>query len=227
MDHMMAHRARIATPAGRDRKPLHHIAGVIIRRMPGVSLPSDRKRRMVHIGGNNGGFMEDSTQPAPKLVLLIDTDPTTRDAVRPLLAPHGLELVQARNSVAGLEILQRLPDRFRLAIINLEMPGLSGAVLIETLRLCRSGLPVVCLTSTERTAVAAASSNCLSKPVQPAELRAQVEDALAGIHRSVIATAVDPEALARAKAAFEASGYLLDAAHELSRGMPSEPPSGW
>jgi CheY-like chemotaxis protein len=227
MDHMMGHRARIATPAGQDRKPLHHIARVITRRMPGVSLPSDRNRRMVHIGGNNGGFMEDSTQPGPKLVLLIDADPTTRDVVRPLLAPRGLEVVQARHSVAGLEILQRLPDRFRLAMINLEMPGLSGAVLIETLRLCRPGLPVVCLSSTERTAVAAAGSNCLSKPVQPAELRAQVGDALAGIHQSVTATAVDPEALARAKAAFEASGNLLDAAHELSRGMPSEPPSGW
>jgi CheY-like chemotaxis protein len=171
--------------------------------------------------------MEDSTQPAPKLVLLIDADPTTRDVVRPLLAPRGLEVVQARNSVAGLEILQRLPGRFRLAMINVEMPGLSGAVLIETLRLCRPGLPVMCLSSTERAAVATASSNCLSKPVQPAELRAQVEDALAGIHQSVTAVAVDPEALARAKAAFEASGNLLDAAHELSRGMPSEPPSGW
>lgn len=224
---MMADRGRIATATRRGRKPLRHIVRVIIRRLPGVSLPSDTKRMMMHIGGNNGGFMEDSTQPAPKLVLLIDADPTTSEGVRPLLAIRGLEVVQARNSVAGLEILQRLPERFRLAMINLEMPGLSGAVLIETLRLCRPGLPVVCLSSAERTAVAAAGSNCLSKPVQPAELRTQVEEALAGIHRPVIATAVDPEALARAKAAFDASGNLLDAAHELSRGMPSEPGSGW
>jgi DNA-binding NtrC family response regulator len=171
--------------------------------------------------------MEDSTQPAPKLVLLIDADLTTRDVVRPLLAPRELEVVQARNSVAGLEILQRMPDRFRLAIINLEMPGLSGAVLIETLRLCRPGLPVVCLRSTERTAVEAASSNCLSKPVQPAALHAQVEEALAGIHESVTAVGVDPEARARAKDAFETSGNLLDAARELARGMPSNPTSEW
>jgi CheY-like chemotaxis protein len=224
---MMGHRARIATPAGHGRKPLHHIVRVIIRRMPGVTFPSDKKRNSSHIGGNNGGFMEDSTQPETKLVLLIDADPATRDVVRPLLAPRGLEVVQARNGIAGLEILQRLPDRFRLAIINLEMPGLSGAVLIETLRLCRPGLPVVCLSSAERTAVAAAGSNCLSKPVQPAELHTQVQDALAGIHQSVTSVTVDPEALTRAKAAFEASGNLLDAARELSRGMPSEPASGW
>jgi DNA-binding response OmpR family regulator len=176
---------------------------------------------------NNGGSMEDSTQAAPKLVLLIDADPTTRDAVRPHLAARGLEVVQARNSVAGLEILQRLPDRFRLAIINLEMPGLSGAVLIETLRLCRPGLPVMCMKATEPTAVAAASSNCLSKPLRPAELGAQIEDALAGIHQSVTAIVVDPEALARARAAFESSGSMLDAARELARGIPSEPPSEW
>lgn len=171
--------------------------------------------------------MEDSTQPETKLVLLIDADPATRDVVRPLLAPRRLELVQVRNGVSGLEILQRLPDRFRLAIVNLEMPGLSGAVLIETLRLCRPGLPVVCLTSAERTALAAANSNCLSKPVRPTELHAQMEDAFAGIHQSVTAVAVDPEALARAKAAFAASGNLLDAARELVRGMPSEPASEW
>jgi CheY-like chemotaxis protein len=224
---MMADRARIATARRGGRKPLHHIVRVTIRRMPGVSLPSDTKRTMMHIGGNNGGFMDDSTHPAPKLVLLIDADPATRGLVRPLLAPHGLDVIQARNSVAGLEILQRLADRFRLAMINVEMPGLSGAVLIETLRLCRPGFPVVCLSSAEPTAVAAAGSNCLSRPFQAAELRIQVEEALAGIHQSVTATAVDREALARAKAAFDLSGNLLDAAQELSRGMPSEPGSGW
>jgi CheY-like chemotaxis protein len=228
---MMGHRARIATPASLGRKPLHHIVRVIVRRIAGVTLPSDTRRNATHIGENNGGFMEDSredpTRPRTKLVLLIDADPTTRDLVRPLLAPRGLEVIQARNSVAGLEILQRLLERFRLAIVNLEMPGLSGAVMIETLRVCRPELPVVCLTATERTAVAAASSNCLSKPLQPAELRSQVEDALAGIHQSVTAVAVDPEALARAKLAFEASGNLLDAARELARGMPSEPASEW
>jgi DNA-binding response OmpR family regulator len=171
--------------------------------------------------------MEDSSKPGRKLVLLIDADPSTRDVVRPLLAPRGLEVVQARNGVAGLEIVQRLPDLFKLAMINLQIPGLSGAVLIETLRLCRQELPVVCLSSTERTAPAAASSNCLSKPLQAAELRAQVDDALLGIHQPATGVAVDPEALARAKAAFEVSGNMLDAARELARGIPSEPPSEW
>jgi DNA-binding response OmpR family regulator len=171
--------------------------------------------------------MEDPVQRRPRLVLLIDADLVTREVVRPLLAPKGLELVQARTSVAGLEILQRLPERFRLAIVNLEMPGLSGVALIETLRLCRPDLPVVCLTAAESAAVASAGGDCLSKPVQPAELRAQVENALAGVLESAARVAVDPEALARAWAAFEASGSLLDAARELSRGLPGEAASEW
>jgi DNA-binding NtrC family response regulator len=171
--------------------------------------------------------MNDVNQQRARLVLLIDADPATRDVVRPLVAPKGLETVQARNSVAGLEILQRMPDRFRLAIVNLEMPGISGAVLIETLRLCRPELPVVCLTAAQPSAVAAASSNCLPKPLEPEELRMQVENALAGIRESVTGVTIEPDALARAKSVLATTGNLLDVARELARGIPTEPPLGW
>ncbi len=172
--------------------------------------------------------MDEPKHAGPKLVLLIDADPGTRNMVRPLLVPYELELVQARNSVAGLEILQRMPDRFRLAVVSLEMPGVSGAVLIETLRHFRPGLPVVCLTAAAGTAVAATHSNCLPKPVQPAELSAQLENALAGMGGGTVnGTVVSPEALTRAKASFAVSGNLLDAARELARGLPGEPANGW
>ena len=114
-----------------------------------------------------------------RLVLLIDADPATRHVVGPLLATSGLELVQSRDSVAGLDILQRLPERFRLVIVSLEMPGLSGAVLIGALRLFRPELPVVCLTSAERAATGA-RARCAAKPVQPDLLRELVADALGG-----------------------------------------------
>lgn len=171
--------------------------------------------------------MEDAAQAPARLVLLIDVDPVTRNVVRPLLAPKGLELIQARNSVAGLEILQRLPGRFRLVIVNLEMPGLSGAVLLETLRVCCPALPVVCLTLAERAAVASGDSDCLEKPFHPAELRAQVEDALAGLRESVARVSVDAETLARARSAFAATGSLLDAAREIGRCLPGESSNGW
>jgi FixJ family two-component response regulator len=107
------------------------------------------------------------------------------------------------------------------------MPGLSGAVLLETLRLCRPGLPVVCMTLAERAAAAAPAGDCLPKPFEPAELRAQVEDALAGLREPVTRVSVDAETLARAKSAFAATGSLLDVSRELARGFPGESADGW
>jgi len=171
--------------------------------------------------------MDEPTQPLAGLVLLIDWDPATREAVKPLLAPYSLELVQARTSVAALELLQRMPDHFRLAIVSLEMSGLSGAVLLETLRLFRPELPVVCLTAAEPATVAAGNGNCLTKPVNVADIRGQLEDGLAGKSVAGSVAGPAPEAIARARASFALWGRLLEAARELARGMPAGPANGW
>ena len=162
----------------------------------------------------------------PRLVLLIDADPATRHVVGPLLAASGLELVQARDSLAGLEILQRLTERFRFAIVSLEMPGLSGGVLIETLRLFRPELPVVCLTGVEPMPVES-PLGCVVKPVQPELLREQVAGVLDGRDRQVIDFRIGPDVLQRAKHAFARSQSLLEAAQEIARGMPGETIEGW
>ena len=171
--------------------------------------------------------MDGPTDVTGRLVLLVDPDPATRLTVRPLLIRYGLELIQARTTVAALELLQRMPERFRMAVVCLEMPVLSGSLLIETLRLFRPSLPVVCLTAAEQSAVGAAMGNCLPKPVRPDELRAQLEDALAGVGSAFSAATVTPAAVARAQAEFAVSGNLLEAARELARGMPGEAASGW
>ena len=172
--------------------------------------------------------MNTSTNGRPNLVLLIDSDPATRQSVVPLLVRSGMELVQARDSVAGLEILQRLPERFRLAIISLEMPGLSGTVLIQTLRLFCPDLPIVCLTHRQPAAAAGVrATQCLDKPVRPELLRAQLEDALGGVAPAMEAADIRPDAVARAKACFACSRSLLDAAREVARGLPGEAPDGW
>jgi DNA-binding NtrC family response regulator len=159
-------------------------------------------------------------------VLLIDTDPATRPVLGPLLAPSGLELVQARDSLAGLEILQRLPDRFRLAIVSLEMPGVSGAVLIGTLQIFRPELPLVCLTGAEPIPVAA-GSDCVVKPLQADRLREQVAEALGGPARRTMDLRISSEVVERARHAFARSRSLVDAAVEIARSMPGETVEGW
>jgi len=156
----------------------------------------------------------------PKLVLLIDGDPSTRSIVETLLASTGLELVQARNSVAGLEIFQRLPDRFRLVIVSLEVPGLSGLVLIQTLRLFHPELPIVCLAGAELSA--RETGQCVAKPVRVGALRAELTDALAGVRPTAGLAKISGEAIARAKACYARTSTLLEAAREIARAMPGE-----
>ena len=97
---------------------------------------------------------------------------------------------------------------------------------METLRLFRPGLAVVCLTGAEGAPATADVPTCIPKPVSATELRAQMEDALAG-HVGNRAALASPAAIARAEAQFATSGSLLEAARELARGMPGEPASGW
>jgi DNA-binding NtrC family response regulator len=168
-----------------------------------------------------------ATNGRPRLVLLIDADLATRQLVAPILASNGLELVQARESMAGLEILQRLPERFQLAIVSLEMPGLPGAAVTGTLRLFRPELAVVCLTGAEP-ATASATPGCLTKPVQADALREQVSDALLGrVPAAIDLLRISSEVVERARAAFGRSRSLLDAAREIAAGLSGPATKGW
>jgi CheY-like chemotaxis protein len=161
------------------------------------------------------GYMEASGRVSAPLVLLVDEDPITRNVLRPLLRPHGLEVVQARASVAALELLQRVARRFRLVVVSLEMQGLPGAVVLETVRLFKPELAAICLTASS--SAGAAQGGCIVKPATTEELRARIAEALAGPPR--IPTALAPDVIAKARRAFERSGSLMAAAHEIGLGM--------
>ncbi len=89
--------------------------------------------------------MEAWSERREKLVLLVDSDVETRFVIQPLLRPYGLELVIARAGIVALEVVQRMANRFRLAFVSLELPGISGRVVFETLLHFRPTLPVLCL----------------------------------------------------------------------------------
>jgi CheY-like chemotaxis protein len=163
--------------------------------------------------------MEATGRVSAHLVLLVDEDPTTRNVLRPLLRPHGLEVVQARASLAALELLQRVARRFRLVVVSLEMGGLSGAVLLETLRLFRPELATICLTAA---AAAGAKGACLLKPASAEELRGRITEALAGGPSRTPAISLPPDVLAKATRAFDVSGSLSAAAREIGLGMTDQ-----
>jgi hypothetical protein len=100
------------------------------------------------------------------------------------------------------------------------MSGLSGAVLLETLRVFKPGMATVCLTA--GTSLANGGSQCLVKPVRAEDLRTRIAAALSGSPMPASGIAVAPEVVARAKAVFAVSASLLDAARELAAGMQGE-----
>lgn len=153
------------------------------------------------------------------LVLLVDDDVESRRQARRLLEQQGQDVVQASNGIAALELIQRLPRSFRLVVTEIDLPGVSGAVLVETLRLFRPDLRVICLMGA-RSLLASSFSGCLMKPVQRAELRAAVDAALEGegtAWEPRPAEAASESAVARARARFAATGDLVEAALELAR----------
>lgn len=157
--------------------------------------------------------------PGTRLALLADTDQATARAVRPYLLARGIELVHARAGLAALELVQRMPENFSLALISLNLPDIPGAVLIETLRIFRPDIPIVRLTE-DAAAGAVDSGAYLVKPLQKLEINFQLSDALAGKGVPLEQTTLAPDTIARAQASFAVSSNLLDAARELTRGYP-------
>jgi CheY-like chemotaxis protein len=165
--------------------------------------------------------MEATARTSAPLVLLVDEDPATRTLLTPLLRPHGLEVVQARASAAALELLQRVARRFRLVVVSLELEGLFGAVVLETVRLFKPELATICLTAGS-SAPAPAKGGCLMKPATSEALRERIGEALAGAPSRIPAVALAPEVIAKARRVFEHSGSLMAAAREIGLGMSDQ-----
>ncbi|MEM1022552.1 MAG: PAS domain S-box protein [Myxococcota bacterium] len=86
-------------------------------------------------------------------VLVVDDESTVRRVLCRMLAQLQLSCQSADNGRQALEILQaEPPDAFSLVILDLNMPGLTGAQLINELRVLRPGLPVIISTGLDKTA---------------------------------------------------------------------------
>jgi CheY-like chemotaxis protein len=152
-----------------------------------------------------------------KLVLLVDYDVESRRQARHLLELRGMDVVQASNGMAALELIQRLPQSFSLVITDLDLPGIPGPVVIETLRIFRPDLLVLCMDATRTVAGASQASRCLSKPLQGGELEAALMESGNGWELQGLLEIPDAVA-ARARARFAVMGDLVEAAMEIYRG---------
>jgi CheY-like chemotaxis protein len=152
-----------------------------------------------------------------QLVLLVDYDVESRRQARHLLELRGMDVVQASNGMAALELIQRLPKSFRLVLTDLDLPGIPGPVVVETLRIFRPDLRVLCMDATRTVAGASRNGQCLSKPLQGGELEAALmENSSAWELQGLLEI---PDAVAASvRARFAVQGDLVEAALEIYRG---------
>ena len=78
-------------------------------------------------------------------ILVVDDNAVSRELLRYVLKPLGLEIVEAAS---GLEALERIaevhPD---LVLLDLDMPGLDGYLVLAAIREQGLPLPVLLLTA--------------------------------------------------------------------------------
>jgi CheY-like chemotaxis protein len=160
-----------------------------------------------------------------QLVLLVDYDVESRRQARHLLELRGMDVVQASNGMAALELIQRLPRSFRLVLTDLDLPGIPGPVVVETLRIFRPDLRVLCMDATRAVTGVSQNRQCLSKPLQGGELEAALLEGGSGWEPQGLLEI--PDALAaQVRARFAVVGDLVEAALEIYRGAASPDEAG-
>lgn len=80
--------------------------------------------------------------PACPNVIVVDDDPAVRFTVMALLEGTGLAAVEASNASEAFEIISRGPD-LETAIVDMQMPGVSGAELAAVIGDMRPNIAVV------------------------------------------------------------------------------------
>jgi signal transduction histidine kinase len=117
-------------------------------------------------------------------VLVVEDDATVADVVCGLLQGLGYEAQHAAHALAALSMLGS--ERFELAILDLDLPGMDGLELARLLRAQSPGLRLLALTAradaqAEPEALAAGMHAFLRKPVTSQLLHDTIEIVLAGL----------------------------------------------
>jgi CheY-like chemotaxis protein len=116
-------------------------------------------------------------------VLVVDDNPVTRELIREVLDSPDLQVLEAADGREAFErISEAVPD---LVLLDIRMPGQSG---FDVLRRIREdprldSMRVLAFTAfamheERRKALAAGFNGYITKPINPSELRKQIESRL-------------------------------------------------
>jgi len=117
-------------------------------------------------------------------ILIVEDHPTMRDAMRLVLEEDGYEVEEVTDGEAGIAAVRvRPPD---IVLLDLNIPVVSGAVVLETLKAdpMTAGVLVVIVTATgeegRQRALAQGADGYITKPFSPLALLRTVERVLRG-----------------------------------------------
>ena len=113
-------------------------------------------------------------------VLVIDDDPVVRGSVRALLKYFGYECGIAADGPSGLKRFEG--ETWDLVMTDLTLPGMTGWQVIDAIRGCAPGVPVIGITRVDDPSVRTRARQCqvslLLKPFGLDVLKAALVDAL-------------------------------------------------
>jgi two-component system chemotaxis response regulator CheY len=119
-----------------------------------------------------------------KKIVVVDDSETVRQQVAAALTGAGYQIVEARDGLDGLRVLEEHPDA-KMVICDLNMPNMGGLDMISKLRTVgKTPAPVIVMLTTEgdpdliRTAKSAGAKAWIVKPFKPVILVATVRKLL-------------------------------------------------
>jgi signal transduction histidine kinase len=117
----------------------------------------------------------------PPSVLVVDDTPANLVAMGAVLDPLGVRVVEARSGAEAIERVSR--ESFSVVLLDVQMPGMDGFEVARRLRAIDAGaeLPIIFLTAIHRDeeyarrGYASGAADYITKPFDPAVLRARVK----------------------------------------------------
>ena len=117
-------------------------------------------------------------QPAAGSLLVVDDEEVVRRILSWQLEGMGHDVLATASAEEALVAYDSEPARFRMALIDIVLPGQSGFDLARELRQRRAGLPILFLTGAAPLDTFDAPAPCLTKPVSLQDLQRAVDAAL-------------------------------------------------
>jgi len=113
-------------------------------------------------------------------ILVIDDSPTLRKLLRFFLKKKGYDVFEAHNGRVGLESITK--DTFDLIILDMAMPVMGGAQVLEQLKEMREfKIPILILSAdkeeeSKATGISLGASYYMTKPFRPHEVVTRIEE---------------------------------------------------